>query len=184
MNSTPLTSRRHAYLHNRAGIPPFRAEHPPANNRNLRLRIPPLAVVALAGGLAWITARIVPAWSFEFAAQAGLTATFVLLGITCSLLGVASFRLARTTVNPMTPHASTALVVSGIYRVTRNPMYLGFLFLLLAQIVWLANPVALLVAPAFVVYLNRFQIVPEEIALRNRFGAEFNAYAAHVRRWI
>ena len=147
-------------------------------------RIPPLAVVAFAGGLAWITAGIVPAWNLEFPSQAALAVTLALLGTTCSVLGVASFRLARTTVNPMTPDATTALVVSGIYRVTRNPMYLGFLFLLLAEIVWLANPIGLLVAPAFVLYLNRFQIGPEEIALRNRFGAEFSSYAAHVRRWI
>ena len=151
---------------------------------NLRLRIPPLAVVALAGGLGWITTRIVPALNFEFPGRAGLAATFGLLGVACSVLGVASFRLARTTVNPMTPDATTALVVSGIYRITRNPMYLGFLLLLLAEIVWLANPAAFLVAPAFVLYLNRFQIAPEEIALRSRFGAEFNSYAAHVRRWI
>jgi protein-S-isoprenylcysteine O-methyltransferase Ste14 len=151
---------------------------------NLQLRIPPLAVVGLAAGLGWITARSVPALNFEFSGRAELAATVGLLGVACSVLGVASFRLARTTVNPMTPDATTALVVFGIYRVTRNPMYLGFLLLLLAEMVWLANPVAFLVAPAFVLYLNRFQIAPEEIALRSRFGAEFNSYAAQVRRWI
>lgn len=151
---------------------------------NLRLRIPPLAVVALAGGLAWLTTRIVPAMNFEFSARAALAAMFGLLGAIVSVLGVASFRRARTTVNPLTPDATTALVVSGVYRVTRNPMYLGFLLLLLAEIVWLANPVALLAGPGFVVYLNRFQIVPEENALQSRFGAEFNAYATRVRRWI
>ena len=151
---------------------------------NLRLRIPPLAVAALAGGLGWITARVVPALNFELSGRAELAATFGLLGIACSVLGVASFRLAHTTVNPMTPDASTALVVSGIYRVTRNPMYLGFLLLLLAEMTWLANPVAYLIVPAFVLYLNRFQIGPEEIALRSRFGAEFHSYAAQVRRWI
>ena len=151
---------------------------------NLRLRIPPLAVVSLAGGLGWITARMVPALNLEFPGRAELAATFGLLGIICSVFGVASFRLARTTVNPMTPDAATTLVVSGIYRVTRNPMYLGFLLLLLAEMSWLANPVAFLVAPAFVLYLDRFQIGPEEIALRSRFGAEFHSYAARVRRWI
>jgi protein-S-isoprenylcysteine O-methyltransferase Ste14 len=97
---------------------------------------------------------------------------------------VAAFRRARTTVNPLTPDATTALVESGIYRLTRNPMYLGFLLLLLAEIVWLANPVALLAAPAFVLYLNRFQIGPEERALRNRFGAKFQSYSHRVRRWL
>jgi protein-S-isoprenylcysteine O-methyltransferase Ste14 len=151
---------------------------------NLQLRIPPLAVAALAGGIGWITARFAPSLGFEFSARTELAATFGLLGMACTVLGVASFRLARTTVNPMTPDATTALVVSGIYRVTRNPMYLGFLLLLLAELIWLANPVAFLVVPAFVLYLNRFQIGPEEIALRSRFGPQFNAYATRVRRWI
>jgi protein-S-isoprenylcysteine O-methyltransferase Ste14 len=159
-------------------------QYPPSTSRNLRLRVPPLALVALAGGLGWITARNVPLLNFEFSGRGELATTFALLGVTCCILGVASFRLARTTVNPMTPDATTALVVSGIYRVTRNPMYLGFLLLLVAEMVWLGNPIALSVAPAFVLYLNRFQIGPEEIALRSRFGAEFHSYAARVRRWI
>ncbi len=151
---------------------------------NLRLRIPPLAVAAFAGGLSWFTAHIVPAVNLEFPGKAELAATFGLLGVIFSVLGVVSFRRARTTVNPLTPDATTALVVSGVYRVTRNPMYLGFLLLLLAEIVWLANPIALLAGPAFVLYLNRFQIVPEENALQARFGAEFQTYATQVRRWI
>jgi protein-S-isoprenylcysteine O-methyltransferase Ste14 len=151
---------------------------------NLRLRIPPLAVAVLAGGLGWITARLVPTLTFAYFAREELAVTLAVLGITCAVLGVASFRRASTTVNPMTPDATTALVVSGIYRVTRNPMYLGFLLLLLAELVWLANPIAFLVAPAFILYLNRFQIRPEEIALRNRFAAEFQAYTHRVRRWI
>lgn len=151
---------------------------------NLQLRIPPLAVVAFAGGLGWIAARTVPALNLDLPARGELAATFGALGVTCSLLGVAAFHRARTTVSPLTPDATTTLVVSGIYQLTRNPMYLGFLFLLLAEVVWLANPVALLIAPAFVLYLNRFQIVPEEIALRSRFGVEFDSYAMRVRRWI
>ena len=151
---------------------------------NLRLRIPPLAVASFAAGLSWFTAHLVPAVNFEFPGRVELAATIGLLGVIFSVLGVVSFRRARTTVNPLTPDATTALVVSGVYRVTRNPMYLGFLLFLLAEIVWLAHPVALLVGPAFVLYLNRYQIVPEEDALQTRFGAEFQTYATQVRRWI
>lgn len=151
---------------------------------NLRLRVPPLGVLVSVGLIAWACARACPALSVELPVRAWMAAAFLSLGVTCSLLGVASFRRARTTVNPLTPDATTALVVSGIYGVTRNPMYLGFLLLLLAEIVWLANPVAPLLVPAFIVYLNRFQIGPEEIALQSRFGAEFQSYARRVRRWI
>jgi len=151
---------------------------------NLRLRIPPLAVTVAAGTLAWAIARFFPALELGLLARAWLAVGFVLLGSACSLLGVATFRLARTTVNPLQPEAATTLVVSGIYRFSRNPMYLGFLWLLLGELAWLANPIALLAAPAFVVYLNRYQIVPEEQGLHQRFGLEYALYTARVRRWL
>lgn len=150
----------------------------------LTRRIPPVIVGVGVGALAWGAARAFPALTLAHAARPWLATVFVLAGLACSLSGVVSFRRARTTVNPMQPEAATTLVVAGLYRVTRNPMYLGFLFLLLGEIAWLANPVALVAAPALVLYLNRFQIAPEERALRARFGAEYVAYAARVRRWL
>jgi protein-S-isoprenylcysteine O-methyltransferase Ste14 len=151
---------------------------------NLRLRLPPLSVLAIAGLLALVCDRAFPTLGSDSMARLILSTVFVVLGFICSYLGVASFRQARTTVNPLNPGAASALVVTGIYRFTRNPMYLGFLFFLLGELVWLASPIALLVAPAFVSYLNRFQIEPEEQALVERFGAEYSTYVAHVPRWI
>ncbi len=151
---------------------------------NLHLRIPPLSVTLLAGVLGWFGARAFPGLIVPFPGRLWLTAELALLGLFCAGLGVASFRRFRTTVNPLRPAAATALVTSGIYRFTRNPMYLGFLLLLLAELAWFANPVAWLAAPAFVLYLDRFQIEPEEQALRARFGPEYLLYAARVRRWI
>lgn len=148
------------------------------------LRIPPLFVTVIAGLAGWVMARTCPALTWESPAHIWLATAGWLLGTACSVLGVAAFRRARTTVNPMQLDGTTALVISGIYRVTRNPMYLGFLFLLLGEIAWLANPVALLIVPAFILYLNRFQIIPEENALRGRFGQPYFSYAAQVRRWI
>ena len=84
----------------------------------------------------------------------------------------------------MHPDRSAALVAGGIYRSSRNPMYLGFLLLLAAWACWLANPLALAGLPAFVLYLNRFQIAPEERALRARFGDAYDGYARAVRRWL
>ncbi len=150
----------------------------------LRLRVPPVAVTVIAGSLAWINARACPGLSLEFAARSWLSLVLVLAGIVCCVLGILSFRRARTTVNPMKPEAATTLVISGIYRITRNPMYLGFLFLLMGELVWLANPVAGLTAPALALYLTHFQIAPEEQALRKCFGMEYLIYATRVRRWI
>jgi protein-S-isoprenylcysteine O-methyltransferase Ste14 len=84
----------------------------------------------------------------------------------------------------MTPEAASSLVVAGIYRVTRNPMYLGFLLILLGWAAWLSNVLALLPLAGFVIYMNVFQIRPEERALEALFGPEFEAYKKQVRRWI
>ena len=106
------------------------------------------------------------------------------LGGAFCIAGVLAFRQAKTTVNPVNPETSTALVVHGVFRLTRNPMYLGFAFLLLAFAVWLGKISAVLVVPLFMAYLQRFQIRPEEDALNMRFGASFDTYRHQVRRWL
>lgn len=150
----------------------------------LALRIPPLAVTLLAGLGAWLAARFFPALRLESNVLAVAAPALGLLGLGCSLLGVLAFRRARTSVNPLNPGAASTLVVCGIYRFTRNPMYVGFLLLLLAEIAWLGSPLALVVVPAFVLYLTRFQIVPEERILQERFGVAFSSYTARVPRWL
>jgi protein-S-isoprenylcysteine O-methyltransferase Ste14 len=112
-----------------------------------------------------------------------LAMLLVLCGGAVALAGVLAFRRARTTVNPLRPDSASQLVVAGIYRHTRNPMYLGMALWLLAWGLWLDVPPALLGVPAFVLYLNRFQIAPEERALQALFGADFAGYCARVRRW-
>ncbi|MNJ74873.1 hypothetical protein D3C77_718740 [compost metagenome] len=87
-------------------------------------------------------------------------------------------------VNPLKPASASALVTSGIYRVTRNPMYLGFALVLAAWTVFLASPFTLLGIAAFVLYIDRFQILPEERALHQLFGEAMDEYCARVRRWI
>jgi len=152
--------------------------------RALELRIPPPAVAAIAAGLMWLLARALPEYRIAApgAAEAALLLAFIGLGI--ELAGLLAFRRARTTINPLRPVKTTALVADGIYRRSRNPMYLGMLVLLLAWTAYLSHPAALLVLPGFVLYLNRFQIEPEERVLRAKFGADFERYCATVRRWI
>jgi protein-S-isoprenylcysteine O-methyltransferase Ste14 len=107
-----------------------------------------------------------------------------LVGIGFSAAGVLAFRRARTTVNPTTPEKATALVSSGAYRITRNPMYVGLAWVLVAWAVFLSSGWALLGVVAFVLYIGRFQIAPEERALAQLFGSEYAAYRARVRRWL
>ncbi|MCK7595599.1 methyltransferase family protein [Pseudomarimonas salicorniae] len=151
----------------------------------LELRVPPLAVlglaVALLAGMEWLAPS---PGGVPLGLRPALTTLLVLSGAAVALSGVLSFRRQRTTVNPLSPDQASSLVCSGIYRFSRNPMYLGFLLLLGAAAAWLSSLHALWLMPAFVLYLNRFQIEPEERALAARFGAEFSAYRQRVRRWI
>ena len=132
----------------------------------------------------WLSSRAVPALAFPGPVQSFIAGALALAGAAIAILGVSSFVRAGTTVNPLTPDASSSLVTSGVYRISRNPMYLGFLLLLLAWGIYLANVLALLPVPLFVVYMNRFQIAPEESALRSRFGRDFADYSNQVRRWL
>jgi protein-S-isoprenylcysteine O-methyltransferase Ste14 len=84
----------------------------------------------------------------------------------------------------MNPGASSSLVIRGVYTLTRNPMYLGFLLVLVGWAVFLSNTLAFLLLPVFILYMNRFQITPEERALASLFGQEFVVYKSRVRRWL
>ena len=147
-------------------------------------RFPPVAVTASFGLAMWLVAGAMPRLRFDFPGRRAVALALLVLGAAISLAGVIEFRRARTTTNPLRPDAASALVVTGIYTRTRNPMYLGFVVMLLAWCAWLAHPVTLLGIPGFVAWMNRFQIPAEERAIGALFGAEFERYCARVRRWI
>lgn len=150
----------------------------------LELKVPPALVGLLIAGLMWWLARVTPVIELSMALRTVSGLVVLVAGVIIVVAGVLSFRRARTTVNPLSPESSTSLVQCGIYRWTRNPMYLGFALMLLAWSLWLAAPVTLTGPLLFVAWMNRFQIRPEERALRELFGAEFDAYGERVRRWI
>lgn len=106
------------------------------------------------------------------------------IGLSLDAIALVHFLRSRTTINPLKPESASALVTGGIYRFTRNPMYLGLATLLLAWAIYLGNLAALAGLPLFILYMNRFQIASEERALEARFGAEYIAYRARVRRWV
>lgn len=150
----------------------------------LELRIPP-PVVALTAALAmWLSGRWLPEFSSPSTTLTVAGAALALAGLCITVAGIRSFGRHKTTINPLKPHESSLIVTEGIYGWTRNPMYLGLALLLTGWACYLANAVALLVLPAFMAYVTRFQIIPEERALRQKFGAAFEQYLARVRRWI
>ena len=152
--------------------------------RFLELRIPPPAVALMTGVLMWLVSRATPTFAFELPAHNIIAICIAAAGVTTAMSGFVAFARARTTVNPMKPEAASSLVVSGVYGITRNPMYLGLLVGLTAWAVHLSNGLALLFLPGFIAYTNRFQIAPEERVLTSLFGTEFVNYQSRVRRWI
>lgn len=144
---------------------------------------PPVVAICVAAGM-WCLGRSWPIVRFEvpWPLLSGLVVAAV--GGLVSIVGVREFQRARTTVNPLHPDRATAVVTSGIYRFTRNPMYVGIAFVLIGWFVAVGSLSAIAGLPLFVWYITRFQIVPEERALSAKFGAEYTDYLKGVRRWF
>lgn len=150
----------------------------------LELAIPPPLVMLMVGLLMWLLSFIFPTLTMASISSLSGAAIIGLGGLGISMAGVITFMRAKTTSDPRKPADASTLVTSGIYRLTRNPMYLGVLLILIAWGLTLGNLLALICAFIFVPYINRYQILPEEQLLEDKFGAVFTAYKAKVRRWI
>jgi len=135
-------------------------------------------------GVMWGLRAAAPGLTGVYAGRIAIACAVFALGVAAALAGVVEFRRARTTVNPLHPEKATAVVDSGIFRISRNPMYLGMLLALVAWALFLANPVTLAGPVLFVLFMNRFQIVPEERALTALFGDGYRVYLGRVRRWL
>ena len=105
-------------------------------------------------------------------------------GFAIAIAGVVAFRRVRTTVDPFDPEKTTALVTVGVYRLSRNPMYLGMALLLAGWAIHLGSLWSVLGVPAFMLYITRFQILTEERVLHEKFDDAFTAYARRTRRWF
>ena len=132
----------------------------------------------------WGVSSLPPSLPLALIIRQAATASLAVAGASLDLLGVVAFLRSKTTVNPLQPGKASALVTTGVYRMTRNPMYLGLLLLLTAWAIHLSVLWPFLGPVLFILYINRFQIVPEERVLRSLFGDEYAAYASRVRRWL
>ena len=150
----------------------------------LELKIPPPVVALVLAVMMWLIPSLVGIVEAPFAVRVGLAVALVVVGQFISVSGIVEFRRARTTINPIKASAASSLVCSGIYRFTRNPMYVGLFLTLLGWAVYLANPLSLLFLVVYVLYITRFQIKPEERSLLRIFGEPYAAYMQRVRRWV
>lgn len=150
----------------------------------LNNRVPPPVVALLLAALMWwlsdaaVAGLTWPAWVRWMAVPA------LVIGLGFDLAGLYEFWRFKTTVNPLAPERASQLVTHGIYRITRNPMYVGLACNLLAWALYLPNPLALLGPVLFVAYITRFQIQPEEHTLLRLFGEPYGHYMKSVRRWL
>ncbi|CAG2531524.1 Protein-S-isoprenylcysteine O-methyltransferase Ste14 [Maribacter dokdonensis] len=150
----------------------------------MELKVPPVIVFLCFGSIMYLLDLVLPIGYFDFFGRLMLAKFLVGIGMVIALLALLQFRFAKTTVDPTKPDKAQSLVVSGVFKFSRNPMYLALLLILLALGIFLGNAFNTLVAAGFVAYMNRFQIIPEEQILLNKFGRSFKDYCILTRRWF
>ena len=150
----------------------------------LNLKIPPVAQGLLALLLMLLSERYVPIYRVDFRFKSIFAAAFLILGMVVGASAVLTFIKMRTTVDPRYPNKASRLVITGVYRISRNPMYLAILLVLLGVAVHLGALSAGCVVIAFGAYIHHHQILPEERVLRHKFGESYARYSKEVRRWL
>ena len=130
----------------------------------------------------FLSKSIFPSFVFSYKLQLGIFVSTV--GFLLLIVSIKSFIDNKTTINPLNLKKSTYLVTSGVFRFSRNPMYLGMLLFLLGTAIILNIIGGLIISILFIFYMNFFQIIPEEKALENLFGKNYRNYRKTVRRWI
>ena len=145
-------------------------------------KIPP-PIVTLICGIAIFSSKSF--FNQFFSYNNNIISLFLLiLGLTIFVYAVKSFRMQKTTVNPLEPRQASSLVTTGIFKFSRNPMYLGMLIILLS-ITFKFNLIGGMIASIFFyIFITKFQIIPEEVAMNDLFGNEFIEYSKKTRRWI
>ena len=113
-----------------------------------------------------------------------LSVVTLFIGIIFIISAVIQFVNRKTTVNPTKPHKTTTLVITGTYKITRNPMYLGMLLIIISYAFYKTSIISLILIPFFIFYINKFQIEPEEFEMRKKFGKEYEDHCKKVDRWI
>ena len=149
----------------------------------LELKIHPPIVLVLCLGLVYILSHYLPILAIP-SMLSGLYWYIGITGVLVALAGIWEFRKAKTTINPTKPEKTSHLVSGGIYRITRNPMYLGMVCIITAAIFKFGNYFGFISLPCFMLYITQFQIKPEERIIESIFGEQYVAYKKKVRRWL
>jgi protein-S-isoprenylcysteine O-methyltransferase Ste14 len=147
-------------------------------------KVPPPAVALIIAAMMWHLSAYEPALSLSAEVSQILILFLVIVGVSFDVCGLLAFRQLKTTINPMSPNKTSALVTGGIYRLSRNPMYVGLFLFLMAWAIQLSMLWPFIGPVLFVIYITRFQITPEERVMESKFGDEYSIYKNKVRRWL
>ena len=145
-------------------------------------KIPP-PIVALFCGLGIYCSRyLFPTFSFDYSIL--ISIIFVLTGFFVFLSAIRSFKKQETTIDPLNPEKATSLVTNGIFKYSRNPMYLGVILILCSISIQFSLIGGLIIIPIFLLFITKYQIIPEEKAMKNLFKEDFQSYKEKTRRWL
>lgn len=150
----------------------------------MKTRVPPPVWMLAIGAVMWFVSRSAYAYPIDIPYALVVAIVIGLLGIACSVAGIREFRKVSTTVNPLQPDEASTLVTTGIFKATRNPMYVGLFLILAGWAVWLGSLASVPLLLVFLLVMTELQIKPEEQAMQALFGQDYEDYRGRVRRWI
>lgn len=151
----------------------------------MKTKIPPPLVALIAMLLTFLSRDYLDIFYLHPHLQRTLFLLFLVIGVSVIFLATRQFKISKTTVNPLKPETASSLVTSGIFRRTRNPMYLGLTSLLISFSIYFSSVFGIIIyLPLFISYITIFQIIPEEDAMNKLFNNDYKSYCLKVRRWI
>ena len=150
--------------------------------KRLCLKIPPPIVAIICGLMIWKFSELLPTLIINVEIRHGIAYTLLGIAGAIDIWALLSFRQQKTTIDPRYPHKTSSMVTTGIYHYTRNPMYLGLVLILSATSIYFAALLGFFIIAVFILYMNMFQIKPEEEALEKQFREEYLSYKTKVRR--
>ncbi|MGB0906084.1 MAG: methyltransferase family protein [Maricaulaceae bacterium] len=150
----------------------------------MKLRYPPILQALVAGLVAWCLKLLFPKLDVTLPWSELIAVTIGLAGVLITVKAVGVFSANQTTINPIEPEKVSALVTDGLYRYSRNPMYLGLLLVVIGFAIFLQNLSSILGVVLFIFSMTQFQIKPEERVMSDKFGQNYKDYKARVRRWL
>ena len=148
----------------------------------MKTKIPPPILALIMIVLIYLSSFFIESTTFNY--QGSLSVLVLILGLACAIPSFRLFARYKTTISPLKPSDATSLVTEGMYRYSRNPMYLGLLLLTIASTIWFGTWFGIIINILFIFLINFLQIIPEEEALLEIFGEEYEEYKKNVRRWI